>query len=1020
MADKPNITREGYVERLVQTGFWATPQNPIQYAFLLQQPAYLPDEPGWEAFSAAQRAAVERAFAIISEVVTLTFVEVADNQQQPGPDNPRIAFYANNVELDYSGSMYAHRVDDGPAIHGADIRFNTTRIAQRQSNEGWWDFTSFVALHEVLHAMGLSHPGNYNGQGFNYQDAAEFVEDTVQYSVMSYFGASNTGADHTIGSVLYGGRTPLLYDILALHSLYSPNMATRAGDTVYGFNSNTGADSPFNFAVTTGPVVAIWDGGGIDTIDLSGYSGGSLIDLNEGAFSNAGGLTKNIAIAFNVTIENAVGGPGQDQLIGNSAGNRLDGGSGADQMAGGAGDDVYVVDDSGDAVVEAAGAGRDEVRTALAAYVLAANAEILTGTSPGAQSLTGNGLANTISGGGGDDSMAGGAGDDLYLVEEAGDSVVEQAGEGTDEVRTGLSSHVLAANVERLTGLSAAGQALTGNGLANVIAGGGGNDTLDGGAGADQLAGGLGNDLYIVGAGDSVSEAAGAGTDEVRTLLAAHALAANVENLRGMSSAGQVLTGNAVANVITGGSGNDTLDGGGAADTLAGGLGNDIYIVGGGDGVTEAANAGIDEVRTSLSSFGLGANLERLTGTSASGQLLTGNGLANLITGGIGNDRLDGGAGGSDTLAGGLGNDVYILDSGDAVNEAANAGTDEVRTALAAYTLTANVERLTGTSASGQVLTGNGIANIITGGSGNDRLDGSSGADTLAGGLGNDVYIVGGGDGVSEAANAGTDEVRTSLSSYVLTANIEKLTGTSASGQVLTGNGIANIITGGSGNDRLDGGGGGADTLAGGLGNDVYVVGGGDGVTEAANAGTDEVRTALSSYTLVANVEHLLGTSASGQRLVGNGLANTVTGGAANDTLDGAAGNDTLRAGGGSDVLIGGGGADSLAGQAGADIFRYDSASDSASGLADLIGDFQSGLDRIDLSRVDANSNADGDQAFSWIGSNAFGNVAGELRTYDSGGYRWIAGDTDGDGDGDILIAFLIGSAPAAPGDFML
>ena len=292
MADKPNITKEGFVTRLTQLGFWANPQNPIQYAFLEAKPAYLPNEPGFAIFSAAQRAAVERAFAMIAEVVNLTFVQVADNQQIPGPENPRIAFYANTVELSYSGSMYAHRIDsESPGIHGADIRLNNARIAQRQSNEGWWDFTSFVALHEVLHAMALSHPGNYNGQGPTYANDAEFVEDTVQYSVMSYFAAAFTGADHSLGSVLYGARTPLLYDILALHSLYAPNMSTRAGDTVYGFNSNTGATSPFNFAVTTGPVVAIWDAGGIDTIDLSGYSSGSLIDLNEGAGDEYGAIS---------------------------------------------------------------------------------------------------------------------------------------------------------------------------------------------------------------------------------------------------------------------------------------------------------------------------------------------------------------------------------------------------------------------------------------------------------------------------------------------------------------------------------------------------------------------------------------------------------------------------------------------------------------------------------------------------------------------------------------------------------
>src|ERR687890_249013 len=254
MADKPNITKEGYVAQLVRVGVWATPSNPIQYAFLEQKPAYLPNEPGWAALSAAQRAAVQQAFAMVAEVVNLTFVQVPDNQQQPGSANPHINFYANSINLNYSGSMLAYQFDGSNAIHGADIRFNTARIAQRQSNEGFNDFTSLVVLHEILHSLGLSHPGDYNGQGPTYQNDAEFVEDTVQYSVMSYFGAAHTGADHFIGNVLYTARTPLLYDILALQSLYAPNTTTRAGDTVYGLNSSTGANSPFDFVITTGPV----------------------------------------------------------------------------------------------------------------------------------------------------------------------------------------------------------------------------------------------------------------------------------------------------------------------------------------------------------------------------------------------------------------------------------------------------------------------------------------------------------------------------------------------------------------------------------------------------------------------------------------------------------------------------------------------------------------------------------------------------------------------------------------------
>jgi serralysin len=1085
MADKPHITKEGYVARLVQVGVWATPYNPIQYAFLEQKPAYLPNEPGWTALSGAQRAGVQRAFAMIAEIVNLTFVQVADNQQQPGPANPRINFYANNVELSYSGSMDAYQFDGSSAIHGADIRFNTSRIAQRQSNEGWQDFTSFVALHEVLHSMGLSHPGDYNGQGFTYQDAAEFAEDTIQYSVMSYFSASHTGADHSIGNVLYGARTPLLYDILALQSLYAPNMTTRAGDTVYGFNSNTGANSPFNFAVTPGPVVAIWDGGGIDTIDLSGYSGASLIDLNEGAFSDAGGLTKNIAIAFNVTIENAVGGAGADHLVGNAVANRLDGGSGADLMEGGAGDDVYVVDDSGDVVAEAAGAGRDEVRTALAAYVLPGNVEALTGTSPAAQTLTGNDLANSISGGAGDDTLSGGAGDDAleggsgsgdtavyagvfadYQIGTAGQVTVRDlngAGgdEGTDSlngiefarfadrvVQLGVDTNnppvlgqpamadqiwpdgqsasytipgtsfidpdgqhtlsfratlldgsalpawlsfdastrtfsgtppvaaigaTLAIRVtaddgkvsifddlaiavtqapgadvrgtagpdlldgtfraellfgddgddvlrgspgaDRLhggagtdeadysaspagvtihlgTGLGSGGHAegdelfsierVTGSSHPDQISGTAGNDVIAGGAGADTMEGGAGDDLYLVDdPGDSVVEQANDGTDEVRTGLASYVLAGNVERLTGLSGTGQALSGNALANVIVAGAGADRLDGGGGADSLAGGLGDDIYFVDSGDTVTEAANAGIDEVRTGLADYSLTADVENLTGTSSSGQTLTGNSSDNIITGGTGSDQ----------LAGGPGDDVYLVDAGDTVTEAASEGIDEVRTALAIHALTANVENLTGTSSGGQILTGNEDANRITGGTGDDRIDGGDGGDTLIGGLGNDLYFVDGGDVVIEAANAGSDEVRTALAAYVLTANVENLTGTSSAGQVLTGNELANRLTGGAG----------ADTMAGGAGDDIYVVDAGDTVTEAANAGNDEVRTALAAYSLAGNVERLVGTSVTGQALSGNALDNVLTGSSGNDRLDGASGADQMAGGPGND-----------------------------------------------------------------------------------------------------------------------
>ena len=495
---------------------------------------------------------------------------------------------------------------------------------------------------------------------------------------------------------------------------------------------------------------------------------------------------------------------------------------------------------------------------------------------------------------------------------------------------------------------------LHGNGGNDTLDGGAGNDTLIGGTGDDAMSGGLGNDTYVVESlSDTVTEAANAGTDEVRTALASYSLAiANVENLTGTAATGQTLTGDSLANTITGGSGNDTLDGGAGNDTLIGGAGNDTLIGGLGDDiyavdslsdvVTEAANAGTDEVRTALASYSLAsANVENLTGTAATGQTLTGDSLANTITGGIGNDTLDGGGGndtliggtGDDTMSGGLANDSYIVDSlGDTVTEAANAGTDEVRTALASYSLAANVENLTGTALGGQALTGNALDNVIAGnggndildgGAGNDTLDGGAGDDTMSGGLGNDSYIVDSLlDVVTEAANAGTDEVRTAFASYILAANVENLTSTALGEQALTGNALDNVIAGGEFNDTLLGlgsddtlhgnggddtliggtgddtmiGGTGDDIMVGGAGNDVYIVDSlGDTVTEAANAGTDEVETALASYSLagIANLENLIGTALGGQTLTGNALDNVIAGNGGNDTLDGGSGNDT-------------------------------------------------------------------------------------------------------------------------------
>jgi len=108
---------------------------------------------------------------------------------------------------------------------------------------------------------------------------------------MSYFGATSTGAVIPTNDV----GTPLMFDILALQNIYGANMTTRMGDTVYGFGSNAG--SPYDFASNSAPQFCIWDAGGSDTLNCSGFSQSQAINLSAGAFSDVGGYKANVSIA---------------------------------------------------------------------------------------------------------------------------------------------------------------------------------------------------------------------------------------------------------------------------------------------------------------------------------------------------------------------------------------------------------------------------------------------------------------------------------------------------------------------------------------------------------------------------------------------------------------------------------------------------------------------------------------------------------------------------------------------------
>jgi Ca2+-binding RTX toxin-like protein len=409
-------------------------------------------------------------------------------------------------------------------------------------------------------------------------------------------------------------------------------------------------------------------------------------------------------------------------------------------------------------------------------------------------------------------------------------------------------------------------------------------------------------------------------------------------------------------------SGADTLAGTGGPDTMIGYDGNDTYMAGIGDTIVEAANGGVDTVKSALS-YTLGDNLENLTLTGTAAINGTGNALNNYITGNSAANVLIGG-GGVDTLAGGAGNDTYYLNSSaDTVVEGASCGVDTIIVGQS-YTLGGNLENLTLTgsddingtgNAIGNYLIGNSGANILTGLAGNDTLDGGLGNDTLIGGLGNDTYIVGdAGTVIVEAPGEGVDVVNASVS-YTLDANVENLTLTGSGAisgtgnelnNVLTGNGAANTLIGGAGDDTLNGGAG-VDRLVGGDGNDTYVLGSDfDTVVENPGEGTDTVTVNL-NYTLGTNVENLTLTGTLAAYGYGNSSDNLITGNSAANRLEGRVGDDTLIGGGGADTLLGGVGNDMLTGGTGNDTFLFNKGDGH-----DVITDFGNGSDVLDLSSL--------------------------------------------------------------------
>ncbi|PIG91423.1 M10 family metallopeptidase [Gloeocapsopsis sp. IPPAS B-1203] len=477
------------------------------YAFsVYPQPGAQPWN-GFTPFTATQKNATRKALAAWSEMANLQFTEVIDSATVAGDLR-----FARSSQL-ASGATTAEAYTPAASPTAGDVWFSNNSVYNTET-EGTYGYATF--MHEIGHALGLKHPHDSGTGGI-----ANSNIDTTAYSVMSY--RSYINAPLTGYTQNFYSTSPMLNDIATIQYLYGTNMSTRSGNTVYSW---TPGQQIFE---------AIWDAGGIDTIDWSNQFSNANINLNAGTWSELGPTywngqaaeSRTLAIAYNVTIENAVGGSGNDTLTGNSASNLIESRNGNDNISGGLGND-------------------------------------------------------TLDGGGGIDTMNGGQGDDVYLVDHASDSAIENPGEGTDTYRSSASSFQMNPNVENLVMLSGAINA-TGTSIANQITGNSANNTLDGGGGADTLIGGLGNDIYIVdNASDFAMENVGEGTDTYHSTATSFVMDANVENIVMFSGAVNAY-GTSTNNTMTGNSASNTLDGGGGNDILYGKLGNDTLISGTGN-----------------------------------------------------------------------------------------------------------------------------------------------------------------------------------------------------------------------------------------------------------------------------------------------------------------------------------------------------------------------------------------------------------------------------------------------------
>ena len=538
----------------------------------------------YRVLNSVQQTAFRSAIQAWANVANIQITEVSETSTQVG--DIRIAFSA----LDPGYSAWAYYPYSGPKA--GDIWLNTAASTNNVPTVGSFGYSTLV--HELGHALGLKHP--FSAENSN-TAVLPTAEDNQRYSVMSYTSAPNSGTE---------ASTPMLYDVQAIQYIYGANTSYNTGNDTYSFSTSTEV------------MQTIWDAGGTDTIDASNQTLNVTIDLRAGTFSSIGpgiggaAAVDNIAIAYNVLIENAIGGSGHDAIHGNSSANTLIGGGGDDTIYTEGGDDTVIGGSGGDTVHMGASGGVLTL-TEVEAVVGGAGYDHLNFTSQGTTTVL-SGVEVALGGVNTDVITLSGAGSTLIgvrletLIGSSGTDQFVMGHLGSTTVLSGMEVALGGVNTDVIT-LSDPGSTLIGVRL----------ETLIGSAGIDRfLMGHLGSTTVLSGIEEVFG---GLNTDVIALGTAAPGL-----RIQGIET-------------LSGSVGNDGVtvaDGGGL--TFVGGLGADSLILTAaaavdvvgftdvGDGGAAGAGGGFDTVS------GFQADLDRVSIGGALRSLMDGNGDGVLAT----------------------------------------------------------------------------------------------------------------------------------------------------------------------------------------------------------------------------------------------------------------------------------------------------------------------------------------------------------------------------------------------------